>query len=73
MSFCPNGPRLELQTHDALMGEESHGDSFSITLTAAQPGDEVVPMSETGEVMRYTVSDPGPFEAQGTLEAKTFL
>lgn len=73
LSYCPNGPRLELRTLDALMGGETRTDSFSITLTAAEPGDEVVLVSEAGEVRRYPVSYSGRFATEETLQAGKFL
>lgn len=73
LSYCPNGPRLELRTLDALMGGETRTDSFSISLTAAEPGDEVVLVSEAGEVRRYPVSHPGRFATEETLQAGKFL
>lgn len=73
MSYCPDGPRLELRAPDAGMGGDSRQRSFDVVLTAAEPGDEVVLFSEMGEVKRYTVLQSGDFAAMGEHEAKKFL
>ena len=73
MSCCPDGPRLELRAPDAIMGGTSRQRSFDIVLTAAEPGDQVVLLSETGEVKRYTVLQSGDFAARGEHEAHKFL
>ncbi|MHB1627119.1 MAG: CehA/McbA family metallohydrolase [Bacilli bacterium] len=73
LSYRPNGPRLELWTEDAQMGEETRRDSFSIALTAAEPGDEVTVISEAGEAGRFRIAHSGRFAAEGTHEAGKFL
>lgn len=73
LSYRPGGPRLELWTEDAKMGGVTRGDSFIVGLAEAEPGDEVVVVSEAGAARRYRVSHAGRFEAAGTHQAKKFL
>lgn len=73
LTFCPNGPRLELQASDAPMGGSSQSKRFSVSLTRALPGDEVVLFTGAGEWTRYTVQEPGNFLVEGTHDAEVFL
>jgi hypothetical protein len=74
LSYRPHGPRLEVRSGDAMMGDEiMPSESVSVCLEGAKPGDVVVIINEEGEIMRHAIDEPGSFQVELSHHSKQFI